>query len=421
MRVLIIGSGGREHALAWSIAQSPLLSKLFVAPGNPGTDAIAENVQIRAADIAGLIAFAQTEKIDLVIPGPEAPLVAGIADACAAAGIPCFGPTAAAAQLEGSKAFCKDIADTAQIPTADWAEFEDEDEAHDYIDEVGAPIVIKADGLAAGKGVVVATTEDEAHEAISAIMGDKIHGAAGAKIVIEECLFGEEISLFALCDGLDALYLGTAADHKRVGENDTGPNTGGMGAISPPPWASPAIIDEVMTKIIRPALAEMVKRGTPFRGFLFAGLMLTEDGPKLIEFNVRFGDPECETLLPLLQSDLLTALRAAANGTLKSGHIAWRDGASATVVMCAKGYPGAYATGSEIYGLEEAGELPGVTIFHAGTMAEQGSILANGGRVLAVNATGATLREAISRAYAAVDTLDWPDGFCRRDIGKRVL
>lgn len=421
MRVLIIGSGGREHALAWSIAASPLLGKLFVAPGNPGTAGIATNIAIRAGDVAKLVDFAVTEKIDLVIPGPEAPLVAGIADACAAAGIACCGPTAAAAALEGSKAFCKDIADAAQIPTADWAEFEDEDEAHDYIDETGAPIVIKADGLAGGKGVVVATTEDEAHAAISAIMGDKIHGAAGAKIVIEECLFGEEISLFALCDGLDALYLGVAADHKRVGENDTGPNTGGMGAISPPPWANAAIIEETMARIIRPALAEMDRRGTPFRGFLFAGLMLTDDGPKLIEFNVRFGDPECETLLPLMASDLLTVLHAAATGTLKTAQMAWKAEASATVVMCSKGYPGAYATGAEIYGLEEAGELPGVTIFHAGTMAEQGSILANGGRVLAINATGASLREAIARAYAAVDTLDWPDGFCRRDIGKRAL
>lgn len=421
MRVLIIGSGGREHALAWAIAQSPKLTKLFVAPGNPGTAALAENIPVSAGNIAALVQFALAQKIDLVIPGPEAPLVAGIADACAAAGIACFGPTTAAAALEGSKAFCKDIADAAQISTADWAEFEDEDEAHDYIDEVGVPIVIKADGLAAGKGVVVATTDDEAHEAISAIMGDKIHGAAGAKIVIEECLFGEEISLFALCDGLDALYLGVAADHKRVGENDTGPNTGGMGAISPPPWATQAVIDEVMENIIRPALAEMHKRGTPFRGFLFAGLMLTDDGPKLIEFNVRFGDPECETLVPLMASDLLTAIYAAATGTLKSAQMSWKHAASATVVMCSKGYPGAYATGSEIYGLEEAGELPGVNIFHAGTMAEQGSTLANGGRVLAINATGESLREAIKRAYAAVDTLDWPDGFCRRDIGKRAF
>lgn len=421
MRVLIIGSGGREHALAWSIAASPLLGKLFVAPGNPGTAELAENIPVAAGNIAGLVEFAVAQKIDLVIPGPEAPLVAGIADACAAAGIACCGPTAAAAALEGSKAFCKDIADAAQIPTADWAEFEDEDEAHDYIDEVGAPIVIKADGLAAGKGVVVATTEDEAHAAISAIMGDKIHGAAGAKIVIEECLFGEEISLFALCDGLDAVYLGVAADHKRVGENDTGPNTGGMGAISPPPWASAEIIEESMEIIIRPALAEMARRGTPFRGFLFAGLMLTDDGPKLIEFNVRFGDPECETLLPLMASDLLAALHAAASGTLKSARMDWKNEASATVVMCSKGYPGAYATGAEIYGLEEAGALPGVHIFHAGTMAEQGSILANGGRVLAINATAETLREAVARAYAAVDTLDWPDGFCRRDIGNRAL
>ncbi|MDR3520884.1 MAG: phosphoribosylamine--glycine ligase [Acidocella sp.] len=421
MRVLIIGSGGREHALAWAIAFSPLLTKLYVAPGNPGTAALAENVPIPASNIAKLIEFAIAQKIDLVIPGPEAPLVAGIADACAAAGIACLGPTAAAAQLEGSKAFCKDIADAAGIPTADWAEFTDEDEAHDYIEDVGAPIVIKADGLAAGKGVVVAATEDEAHDAVHAIMGDKIHGAAGAKIVIEECLFGEEISVFALCDGLDALYLGVAADHKRVGDNDTGPNTGGMGAISPPPWASQEILDEIMERIIRPALAAMVERGTPFRGFLFAGLMVTEAGPKLIEFNVRFGDPECETLLPLMQSDFLTVLQAAINGTLKHAAITWKNAASATVVMCAKGYPGAYATGSEIYGLEEAGELPGVMIFHSGTMAEQGGILANGGRVLAVNAIGDDLAQAVARAYAAVDAIEWPDGFCRRDIGRRAL
>ncbi|MDE8344039.1 MAG: phosphoribosylamine--glycine ligase, partial [Acidocella sp.] len=336
MRVLIIGSGGREHALAWAIAFSPLLTKLYVAPGNPGTAALAENVPIPASNIAKLIEFAIAQKIDLVIPGPEAPLVAGIADACAAAGIACLGPTAAAAQLEGSKAFCKDIADAAGIPTADWAEFTDEDEAHDYIEDVGAPIVIKADGLAAGKGVVVAATEDEAHDAVHAIMGDKIHGAAGAKIVIEECLFGEEISVFALCDGLDAVYLGVAADHKRVGDNDTGPNTGGMGAISPPPWASQEILDETMQRVIRPALAAMVERGTPFRGFLFAGLMVTEDGPKLIEFNVRFGDPECETLLPLMQSDLLAVLQAATNGTLKNAAITWKRAASAPVVMCSK-------------------------------------------------------------------------------------
>jgi phosphoribosylamine--glycine ligase len=344
-----------------------------------------------------------------------------MADALAAAGIPCCGPSAAAARLEGSKKFTKEIAEEAGIPTAAWASFTDADDAHDYVEETGAPIVIKADGLAAGKGVVVAATLEEAHEAITAIMEDLAHGAAGEQVVIEECLVGEEISVFALCDGEDAVYLGCAADHKRVGEGDTGPNTGGMGAIAPPPWATPAVIEAAMANIIRPALGAMAARGTPFRGFLFAGLMVTPAGPSLIEFNVRFGDPECETLLPLLQSDLLGALQAATDGTLKNVALAWKDGASATVVMCAKGYPGAYATGSEIYGLEEAAELPGVNIFQAGTMAEQGSILANGGRVLAVNAVGASLAEAVARAYAAVDALDWPDGFCRRDIGKRAV
>ena len=421
MRVLIIGSGGREHALAWAIAKSPMLDKLYIAPGNPGAAEVAELVPLRANDIAGIVNFAVEHKIDLVVPGPEAPLVAGIADALAAANIACCGPLAAAAQLEGSKSFTKEIADAARIPTAAWAHFTHALEAHEYIEAVGAPIVIKADGLAAGKGVVVAQTPEEAHAAITAIMEDKVHGAAGAQIVIEQCLVGEEISIFALCDGEDAVFFGAAADHKRVGEGDTGPNTGGMGAIFNPPWATDEVIETSMARIIRPALREMARRGTPFRGFLFAGLMLEADGPKLIEFNVRFGDPECETVLPMLESDLLPALKAATNGTLRDVHLAWKPGSSATVVMCAKGYPGAYAIGSEIYGLKEAGELPGVTIFHAGTMAEQGGILANGGRVLAVNATGADLREALTRAYAAVDAIDWEDGFCRRDIGKRAL
>jgi phosphoribosylamine--glycine ligase len=421
MRVMIIGSGGREHALAWKISTSPLLTRLFVAPGNPGTASFASNVPIRATDISALVAFAVAEKIDLVIPGPEAPLVAGIADALAAAGIPCCGPSAAAAQLEGSKRFTKEIADAAGLPTAAWESFDDADEAHDYIDEMGIPIVIKADGLAAGKGVVVATVLEDAHAAVTAIMEDKVFGTAGAQVVIEDCLVGEEISVFALCDGLDAVYLGCAADHKRVGERDTGPNTGGMGAISPPPWATKTIIDTIMDSIIRPTLAEMAKRGMPFRGFLFAGLMLEDDGPKLIEFNVRMGDPECETLLPLLDSDLLAALQAATDGTLKNITLAWKPGASATVVMCAKGYPGAYATGGEIFGLEEADAMPGAKTFHAGTMADQNGILANGGRVLAVNAIGANLAEAVARAYAAVDTIEWSDGFCRRDIGRRAI
>ncbi|HVE23489.1 MAG TPA: phosphoribosylamine--glycine ligase [Acidocella sp.] len=421
MRVLIVGSGGREHALAWAISASPLLTELFVAPGNPGTAALATNVPLRTNDIAGLVNFAVAQKVDLVVPGPEAPLVAGLADALAAQNIACCGPSAAAAQLEGSKRFTKEIADAAGIPTAAWKAFTEADEAHDYVEEIGAPIVIKADGLAAGKGVVVAATLDEAHEAVTAIMEDKVHGAAGAEIVIEQCLVGEEISVFALCDGEDALYLGCAADHKRVGDGDTGPNTGGMGAISPPPWAGQAIIDATMATIIRPALGEMARRGMPFRGFLFAGLMVEEDGPKLIEFNVRFGDPECETLLPLLRSDLLPALVAATEGELKHVDLRWRDAASATVVMCSKGYPGAYATGGEIFGLEEVGALPEVTVFHAGTMADQGGILANGGRVLAVNATGADLQEAVTRAYEAVDKIEWADGFCRRDIGRRAI
>ncbi len=421
MRVLIIGSGGREHALAAGIAASPLLTRLFIAPGNPGTAALGENVALRATDIDGLVSFALKQRIDLVVPGPEAPLVVGIADALASVGIACCGPSAAAARLEGSKRFTKEIAAAAQIPTAAWASFTDADAAHDYVEEQGAPIVIKADGLAAGKGVVVAQTEEEAHEAIEAIMQDRIHGAAGNTVVIEECLAGEEVSVFALCDGEHALYLGCAADHKRVGDGDTGPNTGGMGAISPPPWVSPPLIAQIFAQIIRPALVAMAARGTPFRGFLFAGVMLTEAGPSLIEFNVRFGDPECETLLPLLRSDLLPALLAATQGGLSFLNLRWRDAASATVVMAAKGYPGAYATGSEIFGLEEAGALPGVTIFHAGTMADQGGILANGGRVLAVNALGATLAEAVARAYAAVNTIVWPDGFCRRDIGRHAL
>jgi len=421
MRVLIIGSGGREHALAWAVAKSPLLTKLYVAPGNPGTAAVAENVPLRANDLGGIVSFCLAEKIDLVVPGPEAALVAGIADALAAQGIACCGPTAEAARLEGSKKFTKEIADAANIPTAKWASFTHALEAHEYVEATGAPIVIKADGLAAGKGVVVALTPEEAHEAITSIMEDKVHGAAGAQVVIEECLVGEEISVFALCDGEEAVYFGTAADHKRVGEGDTGPNTGGMGAIMPPPWATPEVVSESMEKLIRPALKEMVRRGTPFRGFLFAGLMVTAQGPKLIEYNVRFGDPECETVLPLLRGDVLAALKAATEGRLAEVDIGFAPGASATVVMCAKGYPGAYATGSEIYGLEEAGQVDGVNIFHAGTMADQGGILANGGRVLAVNATGTDLRQALGRAYAAVGIIDWEDGFCRRDIGKRAL
>lgn len=421
MRVLVVGGGAREHALAWALSASPLLDELFIAPGNAGTAGLGTNVPIAADDIAGLTAFARARRIDLVVPGPEAPLVAGLADHLAQAGIACAGPGASAARLEGSKRFTKEICEAAGIPTAAWASFTAMDAALAYVRAQGAPIVVKADGLAAGKGVVVAETIAEAEAAIVAIMRDRVHGTAGTELVIEECLTGEEISVFALCDGEVALYLGTASDYKRAGDGDTGPNTGGMGAIAPTPWATPSIIEFTMARIIRPALAVMARRGAPFRGFLFAGLMITKAGPKLIEFNVRFGDPECETLLPLLRSDLLPALVAATDGSLAHLDLRWQSGASATVVMAAKGYPGAYARGTPIRGLDRAGALPDVTIFHGATREDMGTVRADGGRVLAVNATGPDFAAALRRAYEAVDAIDWPDGFCRRDIGARAL
>jgi phosphoribosylamine--glycine ligase len=422
MRVLVVGGGGREHALCWAIAKSPRLGKLFCAPGNPGIAEVAECVAIGAEDIAALTAFASSRKIDLVVAGPEAPLTLGLADACAALGIPCFGPSAAAAQLEGSKAFCKQVADAAGVPTAAWARFEDADAARAYLRDKGAPIVVKADGLAAGKGVVVAMTMAEAEAAIAAIMEDRIHGSAGAAVVIEEFLHGEEVSFFALCDGTEALAFGAAQDHKRVGDGDTGPNTGGMGAYSPAPAFTNALRDEVMGRFIRPTLAEMAQRGAPFRGVLFAGLMLTASGPKLIEYNVRFGDPECETLLPLLRSDLLPVLLAAATGSLAGLTLDWEAAHSLVVILAAEGYPGTPRRGTEIRGLDRAAAIPGVQLFHAGTVRDAaGAVRANGGRVLAVQARGETLAAAREAAYAAVDAIDWPAGFGRRDIGWRAL
>ncbi|MBR0643845.1 phosphoribosylamine--glycine ligase [Plastoroseomonas hellenica] len=421
MRVLLVGGGGREHALATGIAASPKLSKLFCAPGNAGIAALAECVAIGAEDITALVAFARAQAIDLVVAGPEAPLTLGLADACAEAAIPCFGPTAAAARLEGSKTFTKEVADAAEVPTAAWARFEDADAARAYIQERGAPIVVKADGLAAGKGVVVAETTEEAEVAIADFMESRVHGAAGASVVIEECLMGEEISFFALCDGTHALPFGAAQDHKRAFDGDAGPNTGGMGAYSPPPAFTDALRDEVMAHFIRPTLAEMARRGTPFRGVLFAGLMLTARGPKLIEFNVRFGDPECEALIPRLDSDLLEALHAAATGRLAETRLAWRPLHSMVVVMATKGYPGNYTKGSTIRGLDTAAAIPDTHIFHAGTATKDGTVIATGGRVLAITATGATLRNARDTAYAAIDAIDWPEGFCRRDIGWRAL
>jgi len=421
MRVLVIGSGGREHALCWAIAASPLLTKLWCAPGNPGIAGEAECVPIRVSDIDGLVAFAREHAVDLVVPGPEQPLVAGVADAMAEAGIACCGPSAAAAALEGSKSFAKEVCDAAGIPTARWERFDDPEAARAFIRRRGAPVVVKADGLAGGKGVVVAPTEALALAAIERMMTDRVYGAAGASIVIEECLVGEELSFFALCDGTHALSLGSAQDHKRVDEGDTGPNTGGMGAISPVPSVTPALQQTVMERIIRPVLVELTRRGMPFRGILYAGLMLTEAGPKVIEFNVRFGDPECQPMLLRLKSDLLPALVAACDGELGQFDLRWHDLSSIGVVMAARGYPEAPQTGGEIRGLDRAAAVPGVQIFHAGTELDaDGRTRAAGGRVLTVCATARDLRAAREAAYAAIDRIDWPDGFCRRDIGLRA-
>ena len=423
MQVLVVGSGGREHALCWALSASPLLDKLWCAPGNPGTATVAENVPIGAFDIAALVAFAQDQGVDLVVPGPEAPLVAGITDAMEAAGIACCGPSAAAARLEGSKSFAKEVADAAGIRTALWERFDDAETAREFVRRRGAPIVVKADGLAAGKGVVVAATEAEALAGINAMMEEGAFGEAGRSVVIEECLTGEEVSVFALCDGTSAVPLGAAQDHKRAHEGETGPNTGGMGAYSPPSALTPGLQDAIMEAIIRPALAEMARRGTPFRGILFAGLMLTPDGPRLIEFNVRFGDPECQALMLRLKSDLLPALVAACDGELANFDLRWRDQSSIAIVMAARGYPGEVLRGSEIRGLAAAeNAATGVQIFQAGTEATaDGRLLASGGRVLTVCATGADLRAAREAAYAAVRAIDWPDGFYRKDIGWRGL
>ncbi len=414
MRILVVGAGGREHALTWAIAASPLTTKLFVAPGNPGTGALAENVAIAVDDLEGLVAFAREQAIDLVVPGPEAPLVAGLADMLAAAGVKCCGPSRAAAQLEGSKAFAKEICDEAAIPTARWERFEDAAEALEFVARRGAPIVIKADGLASGKGVVVAMTAVEAEQAVRAIMTERRVGDAGAAVVIEEYLEGEECSLFALCDGTDAVFLGVARDHKRAHDGDTGPNTGGMGAFSPVAGVDPA---PLMDGFIRPALVAMAARGTPFRGILFAGLMLTAAGPRLIEYNVRFGDPECQALLPRLRSDLVPGLLAACEGELNRFDLRWRDEACVAVVMAASGYPEAPRIGTPIDGLEAAASVPGAMVFEAATRVEAGRMVAAGGRVLTICGTGSDVAAARAVAYAAVDKVIWPDGYCRRDIG----
>ncbi|SEB88104.1 phosphoribosylamine--glycine ligase [Nitratireductor aquibiodomus] len=420
MNVLLIGSGGREHALAWKLAASPVLTKLYAAPGNPGMEGDAECVALDVSDHAAVVAFCREKAIDLVVVGPEAPLVAGLADALNEAGIRVFGPSAAAARLEGSKSFTKELCDRQAIPTAAYGRFENALAARDYVREQGAPIVIKADGLAAGKGVTVAMTEDEAIAAIDDCF-DGSFGEAGASVVVEEFLEGEEASFFCLCDGRTALPFGTAQDHKRVGDGDTGPNTGGMGAYSPAPVLDDETLARTMAEIIEPTLKGMAEMGAPFTGVLYAGLMLTKDGPKLIEYNVRFGDPECQVLMMRLKEDLLLLINAAVDGQL--GHVSarWRDEAALTVVLAAKGYPASPEKGTVIGGLDVASADEGVEIFHAGTALKEGALVANGGRVLNVTALGKSVKEAQEKAYRAVDLIDWPEGFCRRDIGWRAV
>jgi len=425
MRVMVVGSGGREHALCWALSASPLCDALFCAPGNPGIAAVATCLPVSAEDIDGLVTTAQKEKIDFVVVGPEAPLVAGLVDKLGAAGIKAFGPSASAARLEGSKAFMKDFFARHGVPTAAYGRFTDAAKAKAFISEKGAPIVVKADGLAAGKGVIICQSVAEGHAAIDSMMGAKIFGAAGNEVVVEEFLDGEEASFFAIVDGETAVPLVAAQDHKAVGDGDTGPNTGGMGAYSPAPIVDAAMQEQIMREVILPTVQGMAKEGSPFKGVLFAGLMIGSKGLKTLEFNVRFGDPECEVLMMRLKSDLLPALIAAADGQLKHFDLRWHDDAAVTVVMAANGYPGTPQKGTVIAGLEDAAKIDGANIFHAGTKAEtrdgKDVIVANGGRVLAVTAMGKTVSEAQAQAYKAVDAIKWPGGFCRRDIGWRAI
>ena len=420
MNVLLIGSGGREHALAWAMRGSPLLTKLYCAPGNGGIAEIAECVDIPVADHTAVLRFCKDNAVDFVVVGPEAPLVAGLVDDLTTAGIKCFGPTQAAARLEGSKGFTKDLCREFAIPTAAYGRFDNVGAAKAYLKGQTAPIVVKADGLAAGKGVAICATLSQAEAAIDACFSGAF-GKAGAKVVIEEFLTGEEASFFALVDGRNALALAAAQDHKRVGDGDTGPNTGGMGAYSPAPVMTEEMVRRTMREIIEPTVAAMASRGTPFKGVLFAGLMITAEGPKLIEYNVRFGDPETQVLVMRLKSDLLAALAATADGVLHAFDLRWREEAALTVVMAANGYPGPPQLGSEIRGLDAAAAVEGVEIFHAGTRREGQRYFAMGGRVLSVTGLGRTVGEAQARAYAAIAKIDWPGGFCRKDIGWRAV
>ena len=420
MNILILGGGGREHALAWAIKQNPKCDRLIVAPGNAGIAMLAECAEIDILDAAAVVAFAEENAVDCVVVGPEAPLAAGVADALRDAGILTFGPSAAATRLEASKSFAKEICDACGAPTAGYARFSDARLAAEHVRRQGAPIVIKADGLAAGKGVVVAMSEAEALGAIADMLGGGF-GEAGREIVIEEFMKGEEASLFVLCDGTDILPIGTAQDHKRMGEGDRGPNTGGMGAYSPAPVLTDAVLAQAMDEIVRPTVAEMARRGTPFQGVLYAGLMIERGRARLVEYNVRFGDPECQVLMMRLGAQAFDLIHACAEGRLGGMQVNWARDHALTVVMAATGYPGAYAKGSQIRGLEEIREDSTRMVFHAGTARRDGTIIAAGGRVLNVTARAASLADAQRLAYATVDRIDWPGGFCRRDIGWRAL
>jgi phosphoribosylamine---glycine ligase len=420
MNILLLGSGGREHALAWKIAASPLTERLFCAPGNAGIAREAEIVPLDIADHAAVIAFCQAQKIGLVVVGPEGPLCSGIVDDLTAAGIKAFGPSKAAARLEGSKGFTMDLCRANNIPAPTYERFTAAAPAKAYVRTQGAPIVVKADGLAAGKGVVVAQSVAEAEVAIDMMFAGGL-GEAGTEVVVEEFLIGEEASLFALCDGERAILLISAQDHKHVFDGDQGPNTGGMGAYTPAPVMTPELTQRAMDQIVLPTVRAMKAMGAPFKGVLYAGLMITAQGPKLFEYNVRFGDPETQVMMLRLMSDLVPALLACCDGVLGSFDLRWYPDAALTVVMAAKGYPGSYAKGSVIDGLDAAAEVEGVEIFHAGTQAQNGKLVANGGRVLNVCAVGKTVAIAKARAYQAIDLIRWSDGFCRRDIGWRAI
>jgi len=421
MKVLVVGSGGREHALCWAITKSPKCERLLCAPGNAGIASVAECVPVGAEDVQGIVELATQEEIDFVVIGPEGPLVAGLADRLRHVGVKAFGPSATAAEIEGSKGMMKDLCAKYGIPTADYARFDEPDAAKEYIRVKGAPIVVKADGLAAGKGVILCRNENEAYAAIDHMMIEGMFGDAGGEVVIEEFMVGEEASFFALVDGENALPLVAAQDHKAVFDGDEGPNTGGMGAYTPAPVVDNGMAERIMDEVIMPTIRGMAAEGKPYQGVLYAGLMIEDGGPRLIEYNCRFGDPECQPLMMRLRSDALEMLLASAEGKLDTINLEWADEAALTVVMAAEGYPGTYEKGLEIGGIDDAESVEGVVVFHAGTEADGDRIMANGGRVLGVTALGKTVKSAQTIAYEAVDKIDWPQGFCRRDIGWRAI